>query len=150
MAHYGIQVTGEALAAATVETLLQVVAGASKPVRISRWGVSFNGVDVTDQPVRVELLRLTSAGTSSAFTPVKLDPNSEASMAAARTAHTAEPTAGDVLAVYYVSPAGGGIVEVYSPGYPDERPIVAPNGRLGIRLLAVDAVNVNGFMFFEE
>ena len=93
MAHYSINVTGEAIAAATVETILQVVAGASKPVRVSRWGVSFNGVDVTDQPVRVELLRLTSAGTSSAYTPKKFDSNSEASMAAGRTAHTAEPTA---------------------------------------------------------
>lgn len=150
MAHYSINVTGEAVAAATVETILQVVAGSTKPVRISRFGVSFNGVDVTDQPVRVELLRLTSAGTSSAYTPKKLDPNSEASIATARTAHTAEPTADDILEVHYVSPAGGNIVEVFSPGYPDERPIVAPNGRLGIRVLAADAVNVNAFLIFDE
>lgn len=150
MAHYSINVTGEAIAASTVETILQVVAGATKPVRLSRWGVSFNGVDVTDQPVRVELLRLTSAGTSSAFTPLKLDPNSEAAIATARTAHTAEPVAGDVLEVHYVSPAGGNLVEVYSAGYPDERVIVAPNGRLGIRVLAVDAVNVNAFLIFDE
>jgi len=150
MAHYSINVTGEAIAASTVETVLQVVAGATKPVRLSRWGISFNGVDVTDQPVRVELLRLTSAGTSSAYTPKKLDPNSEASIAQGRTAHTAEPTADDVLEVHYVSPAGGNLVEVYSAGYPDERPMVAPNGRLGIRVLAVDAVNVNCFLIFEE
>ncbi len=150
MAHYSINVTGEAVAAATVETIIQVVASASKPVRLSRWGVSFNGVTVTDQPARVELLRLSSAGTSSAFVPLKLDPNSEASLASARTSHTAEPTAGDVLEVHYITPAGGNIVEVFSPGYPDERPIVAPNGRLGIRVLAVAAVNVNAFMLFEE
>lgn len=150
MSHYSITVTGEALAAATVETVLQVVAGASKPVRVSRWGVSFNGVTVSDIPVRVELIRLTSAGTSSAFVPLKLDPNSEASMAAARTAHTAEPTAGDLLEVHYVSPAGGGLIEVYSAGYPDERPIVAPNGRIGIRVLATAAVNVNAFLIFDE
>ena len=150
MAHYSINVTGEAVAAATVETILQVVAGANKPVRLSRWGISFNGVTVTDQPVRVELLRLTSAGTSSAYVPKKFDPNSEASMAQGRTAHTAEPTADDVLAVHYVSPAGGNLEEIFSPGYPDERPIVAPNGRLGIRVLAVAAVNVNAFLIFEE
>lgn len=150
MAHYSINVTGEAIAASTVETIIQVVAGASKPVRLSRWGVSFNGVTVTDQPVRVELLRLGSAGTSSAFTPLKLDPNSEAAIATARTSHTAEPTAGDVLVVHYVSPAGGNLEEVFSAGYPDERPIVALNGRLGIRVLSVAAVNVNAFLIFEE
>lgn len=149
MAHYSINVTGEAIAASAVETILQVVAG-TKPVRLSRWGISFNGTDVTDQPVRVELLRLTSAGTSSAYTPLKLDPTSEASLAAGRTAHTAEPTAGDVLEVHYITPAGGNLVEVYSAGYPDERPIVAPAGRLGIRVLAVDAVNVNAFLLFDE
>lgn len=149
MAHFSINVTGEAVAASAVESILQVVAS-TKPVRVSRWGVSFNGVDVTDQPVRVELIRMTSDGTSSAFVPKKLDPNSEASLATARTAHTAEPTVGDVIEVHYVSPAGGNIVEVYSAGYPDERPIVAPAGRIGIRVLAVDAVNVNAFLIFDE
>jgi hypothetical protein len=150
MAHYSINVIGEAVAASTVETILQVVAPANKPVRVSRWGVSFNGVDVTDQPVRVELIRLTSAGTSSAFTPVKLNPNDEPAVSTARTAHTAEPTATDVLEAHYVSPAGGNLVEVYSAGYPDERPVAAPNGRIGIRVLAVDAVNVTAFLIFEE
>ncbi len=76
MAHYSVNVTGEAIAATQVETILQVAAGSTKPIRVSRWGVSFNGVDVTKQPVRVELIRLTSDGTSSAFVPNKMDPNS--------------------------------------------------------------------------
>lgn len=150
MAHYSINVTGEALAASTVETILQVVAGATKPVRVSRFGISFNGVSVTDQPVRVELIRLSSDGTSSAFVPKKLDSNSENSIAQGRTAHTAEPTAGDVLEVHYISPAGGNLVEVFSPGYPDERPIVAPSGRIGLRVLSTAAVNVSAFLIFEE
>lgn len=150
MAHYSINVLGEAVAASTVETIIQVVAGAAKPVRLARWGVSFNGVTVTDQPVRVELIRLTSAGTSSTFVPKKMDPNSEAAVAQGLTSHTAEPVAGDVLEVHYVSPAGGNLVEAYSAGYPDERPIVAPTGRLGIRVLAVNAVNVSAFIIFDE
>lgn len=150
MAHFSINVTGEAVAASTTETILQVVAGATKPVRVSRVGISFNGVSVSDQPVRVELLRLSSDGTSSAFVPKKFDPNSEASIAQGRTAHTAEPTVGDVLEVHYISPAGGNLVEVFSPGYPDERPIVPPNGRIGLRVLATAAVNVNAFLIFEE
>lgn len=149
MAHYGVNVVGEAVAASTVETLIQVLAG-TKPAKISRWGVSFNGVNVTDQPVRVELIRLTSQGTSSAFTPVKLDPTSEASLASGRTSHTAEPVATDVIEVHYVTPAGGNLVEVYSPGYPDERPIIAPAGRIGIRVLSTSALNANAFIIFEE
>lgn len=148
MAHYSVNVTGEAIAAGAVETLIRVVA-ATKPVRLSRWGVSFNGADVTKAPVRVELLRLTSAGTSSAFTPLKMDPNSEASLATARSAHTAEPTAGDVLVTLYVTPTGS-YEQVFSPGYPDERPIVAPSGRLGIRVLSSDAWNASAFLIFEE
>lgn len=147
MALFSINVTGEAIAAATVETVLQVAAGPASRLALTRWGISFNGVDVTKQPVRVELLRLTSAGTSSAYTPKKLDESSDPVVATGRTAHTAEPTAGDVLEVHYISPAGGNIVEVYAP---DERPIVQVNGRLGIRVLAVDALNVNAFLIFEE
>lgn len=150
MAHYSVNVTAEAVSASAVETIIQLVASTSKPIRLSRWGISFNGTSVTDQPVRVELMRLTSDGTSSLFVPKKMDPNSEASLAAARTAHTAEPAPADVLEVHYVTPAGGNLIEVYSPGYPDERPIVAPNGRIGIRVLAVNAVNANAFMIFEE
>lgn len=150
MAHYSVSVADEAVAAATVETLIQVVAGANKPVRIARWGISFNGVTVTDQPVKVELLRLTSAGTSSAFVPKKMDPVSEASVAQGLTSHTAEPVAGDILEIHRVSPAGGNLVEAYSAGYPDERPIVAPSGRIGIRVLAQNAVNVTAFIIFDE
>jgi hypothetical protein len=150
MAHYSVNVTAEAVAAATVETLIQVSAVGGKPFRVARWGVSFNGVTVTDQPVRVELIRLTSDGTSSAFTPKKMDPTTEVSLAQGRTSHTAEPVAGDVLEIHYVSPAGGNLVEAYSAGYPDERPYIQPAGRIGIRVLAAAAVNANAFIIFDE
>ena len=147
MALFSANVTGESLAAAAVETVIQIVASANKRINLVRWGISFNGVSVTDQPVRVELIRLTSAGTSSAFVPLKLDPTGDAAMASARTSHTAEPAPSDVLEVHYVTPAGGNLIEVYAP---DERPVIAANGRLGIRVLATNAVNTNAFMIFEE
>lgn len=144
---YTVTVSGEALAAATVETIAQIVAPAARRLTLVRWGVSFNGADVTKVPVRVELLRLTSAGSSSAFTPVKMDPTDEAATATARVAHTVEPTASDVLEVHFVTPAGGNLIEYYGP---EERPTVQASGRLGIRVLANDAVNVNCFLTFEE
>lgn len=147
MSLFSINVSGEAVAANVVETIVQGVASASKSIELVRWSVSFNGSVVTDAPVLVELLRLTSAGTSAAFTPVKLNPADDAPLLTARTSHTAEPVAGEVLEKLYISPAGGMAYVQYAP---DERVKVAASGRLGIRVLGVNAVNVSAFMIFSE
>lgn len=144
---FSVNVVGEQLAANTAETALQVVAAANKGLEVVRWSVSFNGVSAADAPVRVELLRLSSAGTSSAFTPLKLDPASDAALATARTAHTAEPTVADILETYQVTPYGGLLVMQYAP---DERVKVAANGRIGIRCLAPNVVDVTAYMIFSE
>lgn len=147
MTQFSINVTEEALAAGGTETMLQVVASASKGLEIVRWGVSFNGVSPTDSPVRVEIRRLSSAGTSSAFVPLKIDPTSDAALATARTAHTAEPTTGDLLEVYSVTPYGGLVTMQYAF---DERIKVAASGRLGIRCLSAAAVNCSAYLIFNE
>ena len=144
---FSVNVIGEALNASAVETVIQVVASASKNLEVVRWGVSFNGTSATDSPVRVEFLRLTSGGTSSAFTPVKMDSASDPSLATARTSHTAEPTVSDVLEPYQVTPYGGLLVMQYAPG---ERIVVPAAGRIGIRCLSVAAVNVTAFIVFSE
>lgn len=144
---FSVNVVGEALTANTVETVLQVAASASKAIEVVRWSVSFNGVSASDAPVRVELLRVTSAGTSSAFTPVKLDPATTPALATARTAHTAEPTVGDIIEPYQVTPYGGLLLVQYAP---DERPKVEANGRIGIRCLAAAGVNVTAHLVFAE
>lgn len=147
MSLYSINVSGEAIGASTAETIIQGAASASKSIDLVRWGVSFNGATVTNAPVLVELLRLNSAGTSAQQTPFKLNPNDEPALFTGRTSHTAEPTAGDVLEKHYVSPAGGNLVLQYAP---DERVKAAASGRVGIRVLATDAVNVSAFMIFNE
>lgn len=147
MSLFSINVSGESVAASTAETILQGVASASKSVELVRWGISFAGTSVTDTPVLVELLRLTSAGTSSAFTPIKLNPQGDSALMTARTSHTAEPVAGEVIEKHYVTPAGGNLVMQYAP---DERVWVAPSGRLGLRVLANDSVNVSAFLIFDE
>lgn len=147
MSLFSINVSGEAIAASTAETIIQGVASASKAIDLVRWGISFNGAVVTDAPVLVELLRLTSAGTSSEFIPVKLDPASDNALMTGRSSHTAEPVSADVIEKHYVSPAGGNIILQYAP---DERVRVAANGRLGIRVLAANAVNVSAFLIFNE
>jgi hypothetical protein len=144
---FSIQVTGEAVAAAASETVLQAVASISQGLEVVRWSISFNGTSPTAAPVRVELMRFTSAGSSTLYTPKKIDPASDPPLATGRTAFTAEPTSDDVLETYYVTPNGGLLVMQY--GY-DERPNVAVNGRIGLRVLANDAVNVNAYLVFGE
>lgn len=146
MSQFTINVDSEALTTAA-ETLLQVVAASNKGLSIVRWGISFNGTSASDVPVKVDLVRVTSAGTSSAFTPLKMDPSSDAALATARTSHTAEPTIGDVLERYLVTPYSGLLVMQYAF---DERIKVAANGRLGIRCTAGAAVNATAFLVFDE
>lgn len=147
MSKFAVNVRREALGAATAETILQVVASANRGLSVVRWGVGFNGVAATDAPVQVDLLRVTSAGSSAAFTPLKTDPYSDAAMATARTAHTAEPTYGDVLESFEVSPYGGLLIMQYAL---DERIVAASNGRIAIRCMAPAAVACTAFLVFDE
>lgn len=147
MSQYSISVAGEAVAAATTEAIIRGIASASKAIDLVRWAVSFNGSTPTDQPVRVDLVRINSNGTSSVFTPVKMNPDDDAPLMTGRTAFTAEPTYGDILETFYVTPAGGLLLVPY--GY-DERIKVPASGGIGIRCLSVAAVNVSALMVFAE
>ena len=55
-------------------------------------------------------------------------------------------SASDVIEKHYVSPTS---LLVMQYAY-DERVSVAANGRLGIRVLAANAVNASAFLIFEE
>ncbi len=146
MSLFAAQVTGEALAASTAETVLMISTGANKRAKIRRWGVSFNGTNVANTPVQVQLMRFTSAGSASSGTPLKLDESDVASLSTFRSAFSAEPTTSDVLESHFVTPAGGAVIETYF----DDAPVVGVSGRLGIRVLGNDAVNVSAFIHFEE
>ncbi len=138
--------TEEALAAATAETVLQLVAAANHRVKVKEWGVFFDGVSVTAEPVLVEIVRQSTAGTSSALTPVKVDDSlPETLQTTARDKVTVEPTTGDVLDAVQVHPQQGW-KEVDS----DYIYIVGGGDRLGIRVTAPAAVNCKASMKFEE
>lgn len=140
------QTTEVALAVATVKTVVQVVAPANQRLKVKKWGVSFDGISPTAEPVQVELLRQTTAGTMSALTPVKLVAGSETVQATAQHTATAEPTAGDILDSVEVHPQGG-YVEIL----PFNQEIEVPGGgRLGIRCTAPAIVNARAQIMFEE
>ena len=148
MAQIGVAIiTEEALAAATVETLIQLVAGANHSIKILGWGVFFDGISATAEPVQVELLRQTTAGTSSALTLVKLnDSNGDTLDTTALQDFTAEPTASDILDMVEVHPQAG-----YEIKYPlGQEPICGAGDRIGIRATAPAIVNARAKIFFEE
>ena len=130
----------EAIAASATETLIQVVAATNHQVSVLGWGVSFAGTGVTDSPVRVELIRQTSAGTSSSLTLVKWhDSDGDTIDATALQNFSAEPTSGDVISATRVHPQAG-----YEIWYPEGlQPVIGAGDRLGLRVITPSGVNPN-------
>lgn len=136
-----------ALTAATTKTIVQVVPGTNTPVRVVELGVSFNGVTTSNVPVVVDLLRQTTAGTSSALTLVAdQEQNTKTVVATALKTFTAEPTAGNILRTWYVTPANGLLIVQFPLG----REVDAQTNRIALRCTAPDAVSVTAYISFEE
>lgn len=140
------QTSEVALAAATPKTVLQIAAAVNHKVKLLRWGVYFDGILPTAEPVQVRLLRQTTAGTMSALTPAKLGTDSEAVQTGAQHSATSEPSAGDVLDMAEVHPQSG-----YEVIFPAGQEVKIPGGgRIGIECNAPAGVNVRAKMIFEE
>ena len=136
-----------ALSAATAKTVLQVVAATNVRVAIQKIGIAFDGVSATAEPVQVDLVKQTDAGTSSAATPVhKLLGASETLQTTARKTATVEPTTTDVIRRFEVHPQTG---KEFSFG-PDDEIVLGGGTRLVIRLTAPAVVNAVAFIEFEE
>jgi hypothetical protein len=150
MAQHIARISAVAAASAAAKTVLQIVGSTYCRALVKAWEVSMDGADSTKTPVLVELIRQTTAGTSSSLTLVKHDEASVAATGTALQTFTAEPTAGDVLASVYLSPAGG----IYSYQFPlGDEPVVAVSGRLGIRVTTVagsGTPNVAAWLKFSE
>jgi len=140
------QISEEALTTAA-ETVVQIVAAANQRVKVLGFGVFFDGISPTAEPIQVELCRQSTAGTSSALTPVKWDDSlAETLTTTARQDFTAEPTTGDVIWSGEVHPQGSYECQ-YALG---QEPICGGADRIGIRCTAPVAVNVRAYIRFEE
>lgn len=135
-----------ALAAATAKTVIQVVSASNHPIKIKEWGVYFDGISVTAEPVQVRLLRQTSAGTMSSLTPVERTLTGVTLQSSAQHTATVEPSAGNVMAAREVHPQSG-YQEKFAAG--DEIQIGSA-GRIGIECTAPAVVNVRAEIVFEE
>lgn len=138
-----------ALTGGAATTVLQVVAAANIRVRIMAFGVAFNGATSTSVPALVELVRQSTAGTTSALTPTKKDDSiAETLQSTARHTATVEPTTGDTLKAINV-PTYMGRYEWHAPSR--ERAIICGGGdRVGIRINAPANVSVVAWMECEE
>jgi len=137
MSLYLAHLRQQALTAATAKTLIQLVTPATCRARVVEVGVSFRGVTATDPPVTIDLLRQTTAGTMTAFTPVLWDPAATAADCTAQNNATVEPTAGDILSSWEVTPVGGLFVVQYPL---DDEPVVGASGRVGLRATPGSAI----------
>lgn len=146
MALYTVHMRARQLTGTTVQTLVQVTSPSGGFCYVVGWGISFEGVTAANEPVLVDLLRQTTAGTASSFTPVELNEGARAASSTAQNTFTAEPTAGDILHPEYVDPEGA-----FSVIYEERlRPVFSNGGRVGLRGLANDTVNATAWLTFEE
>lgn len=131
-------VTGQVTTGTSAKTLLQLVAASNHAVKIDEISISFNGTSNTAEPIKVDVLRQTTAGTMSSLTLVK-DPDDwdETIQTTAQHTATAEPTASDVLLSEHVHPQQG-----YTWQAPFGREIKIGGGdRLGVRVTAPASVS---------
>ena len=107
-AFFGTATTAEIATGTSVKTILQLVAASNHIVRILSWSISFKGVSPTAVPIIVQLARQSTAGTTSANTPKKLnDGQPETLQTTARDTATVEPTTGDILETLFIHPQTG-------------------------------------------
>lgn len=139
----------EGLAAATAETLLQLRGATSTKARIVAWGVSFDGVSATAEPVLVELRRQTTDGTATGAVEPKFDADDPTAAVTAFHSFSAEPTQGDRLESYEIHPQGGLFVREYPPG---REPVLddVTTSRIGIVATAPATVNAVAWIQWAE
>lgn len=118
-------------------TLVQVNAPSTAAIEILEAWVDLSSTTSTAQ--RVQLLRVTTAGTGTSFTPIQLSGRTLAAGATATNNHTVEGTAGDVLRQRIVNYLSG---FHYLPT-PQSAIYVPPSGRIALRLPTAPGASVN-------
>lgn len=134
----------------TKKTVLQIQAGTNSRLLIREISVSFDGVVNTDNPILVEVLRQSDAGTGGdALTLRQLDPDKTETLQASALSDidgSTQPTDTEEVLGEQVHPQGG-----YTWQAPFGGAIEVPGGeRLGIAVTAQQAVNAKARFIAEE
>jgi hypothetical protein len=144
---YSVFAQDEPLAIGVAETLWQLRTQSNRQASIRELSVSFSGSNATDTPVKCEILRYSSSGTAATFTPRRWDMNDPLATTQAATAFSAEPTAGEILFPFRLTPNNGVLVMQYAQ---DARFSIPINSWFGFRCTAAAVVNVTTHVAFEE
>jgi hypothetical protein len=143
------QTSEVALTGGVERTVLMICAPANQRVRLLGWGVFFDGIYVTAQPVEVTLYKVSVDGTLTPVTVTKTRPAADVptpNTTAKGAATGADPTVSEVVDILEVHPQAG-----YEVKYPLGQEIVLAGGeKLAIKCLAAETVNVRAKMHFEE
>ena len=131
------------------KTILQVTPAANHRVKVSEWGISFNGTTNTDAPIEVELVRQTDAGTMTSLTLVKVnEDDGETLQTTAQHTSTSEPTEGSVRKRSYIHPQGG---MVWQAPFGQEIILTgSTSDRLALVVTAGVSVSCEAYMVCEE
>ncbi len=141
------RVEDEALAAATEETLIQLISATNQRVVLDGYGLGGKGTSNTEAPGVVEIKRQLNAGTGAALTLVQKDESiADTLTTTAQQGFSSEPSIGDVLIGHTVHPQSGlDIRDSFS------REIIMGGGnRLGLVATFANAVNAEAYVSFEE
>lgn len=151
MGLYTVTTEGEeALAAATAETLLELLGATTVKAVLVEFGVSFDGISPTAEPVTVELYQITATGTGTGAVEAKWDRSGPTSQVTCKHSLTAEPTKGDRLAMWLVHPQGGSLVIQYPLG---REPVICDGSAaqgLAIVATAPAIVNAQAYAVWQE
>ncbi len=141
------RINSQAMVAATVQTLIQLLAVANHRVALLGYGIGGEGTSNTEVPGVIDILRQSTAGTASALTLVKLQETiSETLLTTGQEDVTVEPTPGDILRTHTVHPqAALDIRDAFS-----REIIMGGAGRLAMRAEYTQAQTVDAYMDFEE
>lgn len=157
LASYLVQFTGISVATGA-DHVIQIMAGASNKLRIRRIRIQQHALATAVGRLRIEVRRLSSAGTGgTAVTPDPFDPGDAASGATARTLPTAKGTEGVGLIQFNLAMRAAEPValELYEwTQLPNQKPLIVAAGTSnGIALKVADAVagaSVTGTIEFDE
>lgn len=138
-------VTAPTVTGTSLLTIIQLIAAAGLRVLIHEWSVSFIGTSNTAQPIQVDVIVQTTAGTASAAAssatgqPTKWNGSDQETVGTtARITFTVEPTKTTLLQTEEIHPQTG-----YTWQAPFGRPLVIPNGgRLGFQVTAPATTSV--------
>ena len=130
----------------SLKTLLEIATPSTMRATLIQWWVEFEGLVVTDSPIKVELVRASAGITGATITAVKYDDFAPAANVTVKHTATAEGTPTDVLEPHNVHPQAGILIQ-----YPLGRePKIPVSGFMRLRVTAAVSVQAVAGMVWEE